>query len=160
MKPKTILFFLSAILFGFWACSGPTPDPPPETTEIQGPDDYPVHMVDWVKSNLSFVYSNTRTEIPYCAFGRMTKDSVVVEKVIMPEISSTSDSSATFSGKTCEGKKGFLGYIHNHDPYEGSCQPSTVDASRFLLDKDSKIEIIACPFGFDTVFNAYVKGKE
>lgn len=118
--------------------------------------DVPVFLADKVGQNLSHVYQNVEKELPLCLFGTETPERLVVTHVGFPEIDAVTDTTAEFSGRGCQAQDDFLGYVHNH--FRSSpCRPSSTDLRRFLLDKEPRIEPIACPRPTTTIYHALVK---
>jgi hypothetical protein len=118
----------------------------------------PVFLADHVGENLSHVYQNVEKELPLCLFGTETPERLVVTRVGFPEIDTVTDTTAEFSGRGCQAQTDFLGYVHNH--FKSSpCRPSSTDLRRFLLDKEPRIELIACPRPTKTIYHALVKNR-
>lgn len=120
--------------------------------------DIPVFLTDRVGENLSHIYQNVGREIPLCLFGTEGRERLVVRRVGLPRIDSATDSTAVFSGRGCQAQSDFLGYVHNH--FKSSpCRPSLTDTRRFLLDKEPRIELVACPRAAKTIYHALVKDQ-
>jgi hypothetical protein len=118
--------------------------------------DVPVFLSKRVGENLSHVYQHVEKELPLCLFGTETQERLVVTRVGFPDIDAVTDSTAEFSGRTCQAQSDFLGYVHNH--FKSSpCRPSSTDLRRFLLDKEPRIELVACPRSTKTIYHALVK---
>jgi len=118
--------------------------------------DVPVFLSERVGTNLSHVYRHVEKELPLCLFGTETQDRLVVTRVGFPDIDAITDSTAEFSGRPCQAQNDFLGYVHNH--FKSSpCRPSSTDLRRFLLDKEPRIELVACPRPTKTIYHALVK---
>jgi hypothetical protein len=120
--------------------------------------DVPVFLTDRVGENLSHVYRNVDRELPLCLFGTEGPERLVVRRVGLPRIDSATDSTAVFSGRGCQAQADFLGYVHNHFK-SAPCRPSRTDTRRFLLDKEPRIELVACPRPSRTIYHALVKNS-
>lgn len=129
-----------------------------ESASTQATSDVPVFLTDRVGENLSHVYRNVEHELPLCLFGTESRKRIVVRRVGLPRIDSATDSTAEFSGRGCQARSGFLGYVHNHSK-SSPCRPSLTDTRRFLLDKEPRIELVACPRPTTTIYHALVKNS-
>jgi hypothetical protein len=131
------------------------PAAPQDLVKTEGPDEFPVFFTERVHKNLSIVYANTETEIPFCLFGEKGKGGLVVDRVEFPSIDSSTDSTASFEGRRCSIQKDFVGYVHNHDPPGSLCEPTPLDKVRFALNSDSKVELIACTWETEVTYHAF-----
>ena len=124
------------------------------TVEAKGTGD--IRLTRSLESTLSAVYSAAEKEIPLCLFGARNEGRVVLERTSFPDQLSTTDSTVTFDGASCEAQSDFLGYVHNHDPPESLCRPTPLDKARFSLNGDSEIELIACTRESEVTYHSFV----
>lgn len=129
-----------------------------ESAATETISDVPVFLTDRVGENLSHVYRTVERELPLCLFGTQSPERLVVRRVGLPRIDSATDSTAVFSGRGCQAQDDFLGYVHNHFK-SAPCRPSLTDTRRFLLDKEPRIELVACPRPSRTIYHALVKTR-
>lgn len=115
-------------------------------TETKG--DTPVLMKKEVKHKLTEAYEGRTKEKPFCLFGSEDK----IKRISAPEVTSSTDTTATWETKRCESKSDFLGYVHNH---EIAPTPSKTDEFRFALNDDSKVELIAYQDSGEVSFHSY-----
>jgi hypothetical protein len=107
-------------------------------------------------AELSTIYSVAEKEIPLCLFGVKNENGTLLKRAAFPDQLSTTDSTVTFDGTSCEGQSDFLGYVHNHDPPESLCRPTPLDKARFWLNADSDVELIACTRESEVTFHSFV----
>lgn len=124
------------------------------TVEAMGPAG--VLLTKSLKSKLSVVYSTAEKEIPLCLFGAKSESGILLERTAFPDKLSTTDSTVTFDGASCEAQSDFLGYVHNHDPPTSRCKPTPLDEARFALNSDSYVELIACTWESEVTYHAFV----
>jgi hypothetical protein len=124
------------------------------TVETVGPAD--VALTKNLESTLSTVYGTAEKEIPLCLFGAKNESGVLLERTAFPDQLSTTDSTVTFDGASCEVQSDFLGYVHNHDPPESLCKPTPLDKARFILNDDSEVELIACTRELEVTYHSYM----
>jgi hypothetical protein len=104
---------------------------------------------------LSTIYGVAEKEIPLCLFGTRNEDGTRLKRAAFPDQLSTTDSTVTFDGTSCEAHPDFLGYVHNHDPSGSLCEPTPLDKVRFALNSDSKVELIACTRETGVTYHAF-----
>jgi|GEM_PF-4562639 len=148
--PATPALVLLAAVF-VWPVDG---DVASTTVEAMGPAG--VLLTKSLESKLSVVYSTAEKEIPLCLFGDKNENETLLERAAFPDRLSTTDSTVTFDGSSCEDHRDFLGYVHNHDPPNSLCEPTPLDKVRFALNSDSDVELIACTRESDITFHAFV----
>jgi hypothetical protein len=134
-----------------WHAGGPSASAP---VEARGPAN--VLLAEGLESKLSAVYSVAEKEIPLCLFGAESERGTILERMAFPDQLSTTDSTATFDGASCEARPDFLGYVHNHDPPASRCTPTPLDEARFALNADSRVEVIACTRASEITYHAFV----
>lgn len=144
-----MLVLLAAALV--WHTDGRTA---PDTVKAIGPAN--VLLTEGLESKLSVVYSVAEKEIPLCLFGAESARGTLLERMAFPDQLSTTDSTATFDGASCEARPDFLGYVHNHDPPASRCEPTPLDEARFALNADSQVEVIACTRASGVTYHAFV----
>ena len=149
VAPATPALVLLAAAF-VWSAGG---NGASHTVEAMGPAD--VALTKGLESTLSAVYGAAEKEIPLCLFGVENDGRVVLERTAFPDQLSTTDSTVTFDGASCEVQPDFLGYVHNHDPPESLCKPTPLDKVRFNLNSDSKVELIACTRESDVTYHSF-----
>lgn len=115
-------------------------------TETKG--DTPVLMKKKVKQKLTEAYEGREKEKPFCLFGSRDR----INRISAPKVISSTDTMATWKTDRCESKRDFLGYVHNHKKEN---YPSQRDEFRFVLNKDSKVEIIAYQNSGEVSFHSY-----
>jgi hypothetical protein len=119
----------------------------------------------WVRSDihetLGHMYNATSKEIPLCLHGTKSDSSIFVNRVSVPHITSSTDSTAKIGltnepkgngvyNETCVRRGNFLGLVHNHNVRSvGQCPPSPSDWARFRASDRAHLEMIACrgPWG-------------
>ena len=104
---------------------------------------------------LSTIYGVAEKEIPLCLFGTRNEDATLLKRAAFPDQLSTTDSTVTFDGASCEARPDFLGYVHNHDPPGSLCEPTPLDKVRFALNSDSRVELIACTWETEVTYHAF-----
>jgi len=124
------------------------------TVEATGRAD--VVLTKNLQAELSAIYSVAEKEIPLCLFGAKNEDGIVLDRTAFPDQLSTTDSTVTFDGASCEDQADFRGYAHNHDPPESLCKPTPLDKARFRLNSDSEVELIACTWESEVTYHPFL----
>ena len=148
--PATPALVLLAAVF-VWPADGNFDS---NTVKAQGRAD--VVLTKSLKAELSTIYSVAEKEIPLCLFGTKNEHKALLERAAFPDRLSTTDSTVTFDGASCEAQSDFLGYVHNHDPPASLCRPTPLDEARFALNGDSHVELIACTRESEVTYHAFV----
>ena len=139
---KKLLNILLAATVGCNGCS----TRPLQQVKIE-PEDYKIQYDGLTVNNIINIYHGRKKELPICQLGTRVGNTFRVTDIKLPRILNVTDSMTRYDPSVCRDDKRYLGMLHNHN--DGNCNPSLVDAYRFVHDDPAKIESILCELKYE-----------